>query len=112
MCKVSCDICKFSSPHDYVPNHYYCNKGLFFNDREPRSNCEYGEIDDWKSKKGENNMATEFIVLTELEAQIITKNGMVTCRMNDGSKIAITTEEGFKKWCDDDKSMCLAPGEE
>lgn len=40
----SCDICRFSSPHDYVPNHYYCNKGLFFNDREPRSNCEKGEI--------------------------------------------------------------------
>lgn len=50
MCKVSCDICKFSSPHDYVPNHYYCNKGLFFNDREPRSNCEDGEINDWKYK--------------------------------------------------------------
>ena len=50
MCKVSCDICKFSSPHDYVPNHYYCNKGLFFNDREPRSNCEQGELDDWSYK--------------------------------------------------------------
>lgn len=42
MYRVSCDICKFSSPHDYVPNHYYCNKGLFFNDREPRRNCEDG----------------------------------------------------------------------
>lgn len=50
MCKVSCDICKFSSPHDYVPNHYYCNKGLFFNDRESRGNCEDGEINDWKYK--------------------------------------------------------------
>ena len=41
----SCDICKFSSLHDYVPNHYYCNKGLFFNDRDSVSNCEDGEID-------------------------------------------------------------------
>ena len=31
--------------HDYVPNHYYCNKGLFFNDRDPVNNCEDGEID-------------------------------------------------------------------
>ena len=50
MCKVSCDICKFSSLHDYVPNHYYCNKGLFFGDKEPRSNCKDGEINDWKYK--------------------------------------------------------------
>ena len=50
MCEISCDICKFGIPHDYVPNHYYCNKGLFFNDREPRSNCEQGELDDWSYK--------------------------------------------------------------
>ena len=53
--KCSCDICKFSSIHDYVPNHYYCNKGCFFNDREPISNCEKGEIVGWmyEEKYGE-----------------------------------------------------------
>lgn len=47
----SCDICKFSTMHDYVPNHYYCNKDEFFNDRRPRSNCDVGEISNWKYKR-------------------------------------------------------------
>lgn len=62
MCKVSCDICKFGVPHDYVPNHYYCNKNLFFNDRTPRSNCEEGEIDDraYKYKYGVSYTMSQF----------------------------------------------------
>lgn len=62
MCRVSCGICKFSSPHAYVPNHYYCNKGLFFNDREPRSNCEDGEIDNckYKDKSGISYAVSQF----------------------------------------------------
>lgn len=59
---ISCDICKFGSPHDYVPNHYYCNKRLFFNDREPRSDCKEGEIDDWyyKNKYGISYTMSQF----------------------------------------------------
>lgn len=62
MCKVSCDICKFSNPHDYVPNHYYCSKGLFFSDREPMENCKDGEIDDWayKNKYGVSYTISQF----------------------------------------------------
>lgn len=45
--RCTCDVCKYSSPHDYVENHYYCDKKVFFNDKEPRS-CSIGVIDEWK----------------------------------------------------------------
>ena len=45
---VSCDICKYSTSHDYVPNHFYCGKNLFFNDKTPVSNCYEGEVDSFK----------------------------------------------------------------
>lgn len=62
MCGVSCDICKFSISHDYVPNHYYCSKNLFFNDRFPISNCDKGEVDesDYKYKYGTSYTMKQF----------------------------------------------------
>lgn len=74
------------------------------------SQCKHIAVKD--REREVKNMATEFIVLNETETLAIVKNGMVTCRMDDGRKLAITTEEGFKKWCDNDKPMCLVPGEE
>ncbi len=50
MRRVSCDVCKFATMHDYVPNHYYCGKRLFIDDGEPRSNCEE-KIDKYKFLK-------------------------------------------------------------
>lgn len=51
MHRCSCDICEFSSPHDYRPRHYYCEKGEFFNDQELRYNCSVGKICDWAYKE-------------------------------------------------------------
>lgn len=46
----SCDICNHGISHDYVPNHYYCTKNLFFNDKAPVSNCDEGTIDPFRYK--------------------------------------------------------------
>lgn len=80
MCNISCDICKFGSPHDYVPNHYYCNKGLFFNDKEPRSNCKEGEIDNWsyKNKYGVSYTMFQFYETVNKIKELKNREKMIT----------------------------------
>lgn len=64
---ISCDICKYSSSHDYVKGNYYCRKGCFFNDRPMVTNCSEGEIDEWsynfkyKPMKSDKNVSKELI---------------------------------------------------
>ena len=116
MCKVSCDICKFSSPHDYVPNHYYCNKGLFFNDREPRNNCKDGEINDWdyKNKYGISYTMSQFketiSKINELrnhEKMIMENFEKSTCELSEVFHYILDAElEGRKQIC---LTICTCP---
>jgi hypothetical protein len=64
---ISCDICKFSAPHDYIEGNYYCNKKCFFNDRPMIHNCPDGELDEWlydfkyKPYKNDKNVSKELM---------------------------------------------------
>ena len=109
MFSVSCDICKSGIPHDYVPNHYYCGKDLFFNDKEPRTACEKGEIDDsaYKRKYGTSYTMMQFketvSKINELrknEKLILESFQKSTCELSEVFHYILNAElEGRKQTC-------------
>ena len=109
MFSVSCDICKLGIPHDYVPNHYYCGKDLFFNDKEPRTACEKGEIDDsaYKRKYGTSYTMMQFketvSKINELrknEKLILESFQKSTCELSEVFHYILNAElEGRKQTC-------------